>query len=332
MSEEEDGKRRSSSRSKKRTARRTTKRSVKREEAASSTPRVPEASASRTPRPATPSAAMTRARLTQAVFLQAMDLGHTQREALRMAEGVADRLRLPEQKSTAGKMQSFYDLRKEQDFLYPGGKRKVRMKGTAPVRRDLSKVDMIVVHQTGIEFGVSKIAIEKAGGDIELARAHRALDVACHAMAFRAGYFVAAHDFDVYVNHAGRFNAGSLCLEIEGRYPGLRDDPYTLEREDLATTWGGDPEPLTDATVQAAREALRWLVTEARKAGAPISKIASHRQTSDTRRADPGQEIWQRVVIDFAYAELGLTVVRDSPWQSGRPVPKEWDSMGIGSY
>jgi len=151
-------------------------------------------------------------------------------------------------------------------------------------------------------------------------------------MAFRAGYFVAAHPLRAYVNHGNRFNASSLGLEIDGRYPGLMDDPETAAREDLRTTWGGEPTTLTDETVRAACAALGWLVTEGRAEGMPIEYVVAHRQSSDTRRSDPGEEIWRRVVLDFAVAELGLTPIRDSKWREGSPIPIEWDPDGIGSY
>ncbi|MCH8084646.1 MAG: N-acetylmuramoyl-L-alanine amidase [Myxococcales bacterium] len=276
----------------------------------------------------------TRDRLVEAVYLEALDQGCSKRDALRIAEDSVDRLRLPDGCEPSERLPDveFYDLRAEQDYQYPGGKHKVRMRGRAPMRRNLADVDTLVVHQTAAEFGVSRRAVQLADGDVELARARRALDVACHVMAFRAGYFVAAHDLDVYVNHGNRFNATSFGLEIDGRYPGLRDDPDTIAREDLRTTWGGPPTELTDETVRAACAAIGWLYTEAERNGGGLRKIVSHRQSNDDRRSDPGQEIWERVVLDFAVDEVGLEAVLDSKWRQGRPVPTQWDPDGIGSY
>jgi len=274
-----------------------------------------------------------RASIEEAVYLEARELGLDELEALAFVEDVADRLRLdgcdpPDPAPEIG----FYDLRSEQDYRYPNGKRKTRIRAGAPVVRDPSDVTTIVVHQTAVEYGVSKRAIANADGDIALARARRALDVACHAMAFRQGYYVASHPLRVYVNHGNRFNSYSLGLEIDGRYPGLEDDPATAAREDLKTTWGGNPTELTDTTVEAARAALRFLVEEGRREGMPIEYVVSHRQSNDNRRSDPGAEIWRRVVLDYAVAELGLTAKRDSRWREGRPVPVQWDPDGIGNY
>jgi len=291
------------------------------------------------PQPAPKPAAVQRVTLSRdvvidAVYLESIERGLSPRESIAAAEDVADRLRLgddgcPDDGPDAG----FYDLRAEQDYKYPGGKRKVKLRAPGvPVRRNMADIDTIVVHQTAAEYGVSKRAIANAGGDVELARARRALDVACHVMAFRPGYFVAAHDLDVYVNHGNRYNSTSFGIEIDGRYPGLMDNPDTAAREDITTTWGGNPTTLTDTTVRAACAAIGWLVVEGRKAGAPVSKIVSHRQSNNNRRSDPGQEIWQRVVLDFARDELGLEPVRTSPWREGRPVPLAWDPEGIGPY
>ncbi|MEQ8461744.1 MAG: N-acetylmuramoyl-L-alanine amidase [Sandaracinaceae bacterium] len=266
-----------------------------------------------------------------AVYIEALKRGLSEREAHAAAEDVADRLRLPGQ-CDAPPEAGFYDLRDEQDYWYPGGRRKTLIRGNQVVMRAPEEVTTIVVHQTAAEYGVSRRAVEFAGGDVELARARRALDVACHAMAFRAGYFVAAHPLRTYVQHAGRFNGYSLGLEVEGRYPGLLDDPDTLPREDLLTTWGGSPSELTEETLIAAQAALTWLVDEGRREGMPIRYVVAHRQSSDNRRSDPGEEIWRRLVLEYAVDELGLEAQRESPWREGRPIPTEWDPSGLGPY
>lgn len=272
--------------------------------------------------------------IAAAVYAEAMEAGKTQRDALRLAEAVADRLA-----STLGEYVAheagdvvFYDLRSEQDFDYPNDANKVLKRGNQPVLRDIAEIDTIVLHQTACEYGVTKQAIKLAGGDTNLAKARRALDVACHFMAFREGFHVAAHDLRVYVNHAGRFNAKSIGLEIEGIYPGLLDDPDTFPREDLRSTWGGKPSENTEGAILAACDAVRRIVDEVAAAGGKIERVVSHRQSSDARRSDPGQEIWQRVAIECAEEELGLDLFLGSPWNQGRPVPVQWDPRGEGDY
>ncbi|MEM8884921.1 MAG: N-acetylmuramoyl-L-alanine amidase [Planctomycetota bacterium] len=269
--------------------------------------------------------------VVEAVYFEARERGLSDREAKRAAEDVADRLRLP---TAPGPVPSvgFYNLLHEQDYDYPRNKRKVRKRGGEVVMRDIKDVDTICIHQTAVEFGVSRRAIKEADGDVELARARRALDVACHTMAFRQGYFVAAHEMEVYVNHANGFNPFSLGLEIDGRYAGLMDDPDTAAREDLRTTWGGEPTELTEVTVQSSQAAIFWMVERVRQRGGRIRRVVSHRQSSANRRSDPGEEIWNRVVEGFADQELGLEIDRLRVDGDGRPVPVAWSPKGQGRY
>lgn len=286
-----------------------------------------------------------RAAVFQAVYLEALERGATDRDARATAEDVCDRLHLPDSRPEDGSRYpenedapAFYDLRSEQDYTYPNGKRKVKLASgpnahkPVPVKRNPADIDTIVIHQTACEFGISKQAIKLAGGDRELAKARRALDVACHALAFREGFFVAAHPLLVYVNHGNRLNDRSLGIEIEGRYCGIADDPATLPREDLDTTYGGPPTELTDVTISTACAALTWLVEEASEQGINIKYIMAHRQSSDDRRSDPGEEIWKRIVLDFAVRVLGLDTQPQNTWREGRSIPLAWDPDGKGKY
>lgn len=286
------------------------------------------------PKPKAADGCLSRDQVYDAAFREVLARGASHRDAQRVAESVADRLRVGCSVSNLSNADEddFYDLRHEQDYDYPRGAKKARMKGLSPVRRDPSTIDTIVVHQTGVEYGVSSQQVKLADGDSNLALARRALDIASHTVAFRRGFFVASHPLDVYLNAANRLNPRSCSLEIDGRYPGLSDDPTTLEREDLLTTWKGTPTELTDATVDAACRALKWMCEEGRRVGIHFTRIAPHRISSDTRRSDPGEAIWRRVVLDYAEPELGLEVVRESPWRQGRDVPVEWDPNGIGEY
>lgn len=284
-----------------------------------------------------------RSAVFQASYLEAVERGATERDARSTAEDVCDRLHLPDSQEGTAESEhqeapSFYDLRAEQDYRYPNGKHKVKLASgpnavnPVPVMRKPEDIDTIVIHQTACEFGVSAQAIKLAGGDRDLAKARRALDVACHALAFRQGFFVAAHPLLAYVYHGNRLNDRSLGIEIEGRYPGLVDDPNTLPREDLDTTYGGHPTELTETTIVTANAALTWLVEEASEHGINIKYIMAHRQSSDDRRSDPGEEIWKQVVLEFATRVLGLETKPENTWREGRSIPLAWDPDGKGKY
>lgn len=288
---------------------------------------------------------ITRDLLVEAILAEGKDTMLEGPKLLEIANAIADRFRLetePLSESTSGGSVSavqIYDLLKEQDYLYPGGKRKTKLdrKGK-PVRRDPRKVTHIVLHQTAVEYGVSKQQIAASNGDAELALARRFLDVACHIAACRSGFIVLAHDLDVQVNHGNGFNSFSIGIEVDGRYCGIEDDPSTVAREDLQSTWGGLPTVLTSRTVRAARAAVGYAVTAGRKRGMPLTHIVAHRQSSGQRRSDPGQELYQRVILNWAVPELGLKTEPHLTLPSeksgpGRPVPLEWDpEHGLGSY
>jgi hypothetical protein len=212
-----------------------------------------------------------------------------------------------------------YDLRSEQDDPHP----KSKTSGGRTVRRAVRAVTGVTIHQTAVEYGVAQYQINAAGGDEELALARRSLKVACHAMAFRRGFYTLSAPLDWLIYHGNGFNDTTLGLEIDGNYPGLRG----------GTTWNGKPATtLSDETVLAARAALYALVHEGRSLGMPITQLYAHRQSSKTRRSDPGQELWEAVVLDYAVPELGLVLDQSRVLRDGYPVPVEWDPDGKGSY
>lgn len=205
--------------------------------------------------------------------------------------------------------------------------RKFKLSGGRPVVRDPSQVTGITIHQTAAPYGVADYQIQAEGGDRQLALAKRSLRVACHVMAYREGFITWVNELAHYVYHGNGFNAFELGIEIDGRFPGLKG----------GKTWNGKPATeVTDTLVLAARAGIELLVIEGRKAGMPIEYIHAHRQSSATRRDDPGEELWQRVVLDFAVPVLGLVTEPARTLKGrngdGRPVPKEWDPDGVGSY
>lgn len=214
-----------------------------------------------------------------------------------------------------------YDLRHEQVDPHP--KSKIGSDGRT-VRRLPAVIDSICLHQTGTGlFG------PVSGQSGELAVARRALGVACHAMAFQAGFVVWPVDPLWYIHHGNALNGRSLGLEVEGNYPGL------VGRKVLH----GKPTELTEETVMTARAGVKLLVEEGRKRGCPIKYIYAHRQADSWRRADPGEGLWRRVVVEYAVPELKLETVPAEKFRNakgrardGYPIPKRWDPNGVGSY
>lgn len=208
--------------------------------------------------------------------------------------------------------------------LVRDGKPRYRTAGPGPhprvLERDPATVDTICVHQTACVFGPAA----------DLARRHdRAHDVPIHALAFRDGVLAMPYPLRWYLHHGNGYNARSLGIEIEGKYPGIGGEPPP-QREDGDVSH--DPSILDELTIATARRGVQELVQRGRALGMPITRIVAHRQSTASRRADPGQAIWTHVVREFAVAVLGLVEVPGEVLRDGRPIPTEWSPGGHGSY
>lgn len=211
-----------------------------------------------------------------------------------------------------------FDLRGEQPNPPLLAKQKHALTGRGPrarvVERDPKAVDGIVLHQTACVFGKGR----------HPTRYHRALGVACHALAFNDGTAVLANPLRWLVWHGNGFNDRSLGLEVEGRFPGLVGDPRTLSAA---------PEtPVTPEVLRGAKDALAWLLEAGRAEGMPIRYLWAHRQSSPTRRSDPGQGLWVPLA-EYAVRELGLElqpslVLKNRKGEAGRAVPSAWGGSG----
>lgn len=191
------------------------------------------------------------------------------------------------------------------------------------VVRDPKKVTGIGIHQTACVFGPA--------ADPEK-RYRRALNVPCHALAFRDGVFATAFPLNWYVYHGNELNAFTLGLEIEGHYPGKPDDPTTPQREDIQSTWGGKPTPFDDLAIETARAALKHLVEQGRAAGMPIQYVWAHRQANGQKPSDPGYEIWKHVVLEYGCTQLGLKTECARSWKDGKQIPGAWDPSSTAKY
>jgi len=192
------------------------------------------------------------------------------------------------------------------------------------VVRDPSTVRGIMLHQTACWFGVSQAQIDAAGGDKHLALHKRSLNVACHLIAFDGrgaqidcGHAVWPNPLEWYVYQANTANSISCGVECEGEYPGVVSPGCTMP---------------SDRLIQASRDAVRFLVEQGRSQGMPLEFIWAHRQSSATRRGDPGEALWKEVVLAYAVPVLGLRTEPARVWGDGRPIPLAWDPNGVGPY
>lgn len=202
----------------------------------------------------------------------------------------------------------------------------VRYRTAPPKRRVMERdplsVHGICIHQTACVFGPA--------GDV--ARRHdRAHDVPIHALAFRDGVLALPYPLRWYLFHGNGWNARSLGLEIEGRYEGVESSGVHPDVRSLPDVTASH-DILDDLTITTARRGVYELVTRGRALGMPIRYVWAHRQSSGTRRADPGSAIWKHVVLDYAVAVLGLEAQPDVVLGEGRPIPREWDPAASAPY
>lgn len=196
-------------------------------------------------------------------------------------------------------------------------------------KRTVDQIDTIVLHQTGVKFGVSKRKIKKYG--YREALHQRFYDVACHVAALMNGDVLLVNHWLSYVLHGHSSNRFSIGIEIEGLYPGIEGNPKTISGK-------AEANELALVTIGAARKAVQIAVEECRKLGCPITKLAAHRQFHGSRISDPGQGIWREVGW-WAMSELGLEVDYDfyapnpkDPRKSGRKIPRVWDPRANADY
>lgn len=203
------------------------------------------------------------------------------------------------------------DWRRDRPEPPPGHSRR---RGNAVHMRRAIDVTGVTLHQTATNFGPADL----------FKREQRAWRVRCHAMAFRHGVGILAAPALWYINHGNGWNGTDLGLECEGLFAGIDGNDSTV--------WGGGKESeKTELLAETIRETLRALVIAARNDGCPLKWLHSHRQSSATRRSDPGQWIWQETV-SFAERELGLEVQLEKVMGDGRPVPCEWDLRSTAKY
>jgi hypothetical protein len=64
----------------------------------------------------------------------------------------------------------------------------------------------------------------------------------------------------------------------------------------------------------------------------PIQYIWAHRQSNKDRGRDPGEEIWKRVVLQYAVPVLGLEIQPEFKIGDGRTIPPHWMDIPIPEY
>jgi hypothetical protein len=172
--------------------------------------------------------------------------------------------------------------------------------------RPIEHVTGCVLHQTACLLGE---------------RPERYDTVGAHFAVTRAGKVIWLHDFNRKVAAANGWNNGTFSVEIDGIYAGVEGDPSTVW-DDPTTAIHERAMVLTPETVTAAKALIRWSKSIL---GARMNVLVAHRQSSGSRRDDPGSAIWQQIALPM-HAELQLSDGGIGfKLDDGMPIPESWD-------
>lgn len=164
--------------------------------------------------------------------------------------------------------------------------------------RELAAIDTVVIHQTdaGGGFGLTARQLSAQREDYQAALAKRYDETPYHGV-FSPRTSDVGRKFAspgvlflnwpawAYTFHGHGSNASSVGFAYDGKVPGDVID------------------------VDGARQAFADFVEQVRKQGAPLRYVEAHAQHSSDRHGDPGDAIWQQVILP-TLPGLGLTVRR----------------------
>jgi hypothetical protein len=180
-------------------------------------------------------------------------------------------------------------------------------KGSTRRVRDPARVSVLLIHQTAVlgGFGATERQIDATPDHLpryereQVARQIRYRKTPYHGVYDpQASVSIVQWPVWAYMWHGNGGNGDSVGWAYDGKIPG------------------------DDLDVDAAREALRHMIDAARRQGAKLARVESHRQHSAARGGDPGAEIWRGVVLPVA-AECGLGL-STRVTGSGQANPAAW--------
>lgn len=192
--------------------------------------------------------------------------------------------------------------------------------------RPITSVRGVTLHQTACILSVSK---DPARCD----------DVGAHYVIMRGagGYYsdgdiIWLHDETRKIIHGNEWNTQCWGIEIDGLFAGIEGDPKTVW-DNPKTPYKEKAVSLTDAQRESCLQLIEWRYYEIIRMGGKMITMSAHRQSSGTRRNDPGSKCWQEIALPLM-AKLGLQdggpgfVLAGK--DGGYPIPVEWDPSRTG--
>lgn len=197
---------------------------------------------------------------------------------------------------------NIYDLTHEQKTPAP----RSFVRNGKTVERDNSKIDSIVLHQTGIVYGISKKQLEMADNNPQWALAYRFLAAPYHFIICPEQEMLVYHSPPTYyLQHANTLNSRSIGIAIHGR--------YTFE----------DTGQLDKKAREVIREALDHIMRVLDAYDIYPEFIFAHRQCSAMRPSDPGEEIY-KVCVNHLISRHNLLVQYEHKENGGKSIPDCW--------
>lgn len=190
-----------------------------------------------------------------------------------------------------------------------------------PAERSWKKTRGFTLHQTACNLGERIERYDTLGAHFAILRSGRTLWMA---------------DENRIVYHGNGWNGQCVSVEFDGLFAGREDDPDTAQDERLKSTWD-DPStptremPMTPTPQQlvAGRQLVRYVRWKVAQNGGDLNVLCAHRQSSKSRRNDPGECIWKPVAV-VLHAELGMTDGGIGFQIGGYPIPEVWDDRCKG--
>lgn len=185
--------------------------------------------------------------------------------------------------------------------------------------RPITAVKGPCLHQTACNLSASK----------DLARCDR---VGAHFVVYPDGTVFWLHDVTRKIIHGNEWNSQTYGIEIDGLFAGVEGDPETVW-DDPSTPYREKAGSVTIEQVRATCQLIRWQHYCIARDGGQETVIVAHRQSSGSRRNDPGSKAWQSIALpmlqELKLSDGGKGFVLAGK-DGGYPIPQEWDPSKTG--
>ncbi len=192
--------------------------------------------------------------------------------------------------------------------------------------RAWTDIDSITIHQTGCKMPAnnpkrwSNFQSVNKEGVITTDSLH------AHIGITTAGEIYHIHPFTSFVWHAQGLSHKGIGLEISGLFNGLTNDPKTFPGTKDQT-----PSHLTPEQIESVRNFIRYTKQVLQAHGSDLKSIIPHRCSSEDRRPDCGQELYETFCL-WAEKELGLDLGGPNfKMGTGFTIPEAWNPAYKGN-